>query len=132
MTTDCLAAPSLRRPSLTTPPQAFWLTAQAAFLVGVVAWQSAVHSDAMTLFCTDASGIKLAIVAALLTGANFACLLGGFWLLNRMTGPGRGLLRNGLLGLLCCVTSVLFYLPALFTLWVGPAAIQIRTLMLQP
>jgi hypothetical protein len=132
MATDSIQPQSSEHVSALTPPQVFWLTAQTVFFAGAVAWQWLANPEAMQLFGSDATGNQLAVAALLLLLANFACQLGGFWGLNRLRAHGRVLLRQLLLALLCVGSLLLLYLPALFTLVIGPSAPHIRTIMLQP
>ena len=114
-----------------TSAQRLWLGMQAAFLVSAIAWQCAMNLPALREFCTDRTGITMAATALLLLVVNFAGQLGGFVALNRSI-EARPPLHHVLVGLLCGGCFVLFYLPSLFVLWIGPAAVHIRATLLAP
>jgi hypothetical protein len=132
MATDTLNPQSIQADAALTPPQVLWLITQGVLLGGAIAWQSIVNPDAMRVLQNDAAGIQMAVAALLLVVANFASLLGGFWGLNRLRGQGKEVVRLVLLGSLSVGALVLLYLPALFVLLIGPSAMNIRTIMLQP
>jgi hypothetical protein len=126
--------PSPRRLRLTTP-QALWLTAQVAVLAGVVWAQFFQRPDTWDRFWCDALGMRQAVGAAVLLLVNFAALAGGCCALNRSAGAAAGpraLLRGALAGVLYGVCFVALYLPALFVLLIGPAAVNLRATLLSP
>ena len=118
-----------------TTPQLFWLVVQATALAGVVLWQVTAETAPITLFWRDALGVKLAMAAATFIAVNFAALLGGWYVLNRLATASlrdQGLVRNGLQSCLCAGCFLFFYLPALLVLLIGPSVVAIQATLAQP
>jgi hypothetical protein len=114
-------------------PRRFWLMFQALALAAAVAWQFIGNAERARLFWSDPLGFKMGVAALVLLGFNFALLLGGWLALDRLPGTSRA---QALLGrvvevLLCGACFVLLYLPALFVVLVGPAALTIRATLLR-
>ena len=73
------------------------------------------------------AGFKMAVWASLLLTVGTAGYVAGCWCLNRATvlGGPRTLYRV-LMAAIAVGYSVFFYLPAVFTVLIGPAAVQIQ------
>ncbi len=120
---------------LLTSPQLFWLALQATMPAGLILWQVASDAAPLKLFWNDPLGIKLAVGAGTLLVLNFAALLGGWFALNRLARAflaQQTVLRNVLQGCLCAGCFVLFYLPAVFVLLIGPAVLTINSTLAHP
>jgi hypothetical protein len=115
--------------------QVFYLTVQPVLLVGAAGFQWQANPEAARLFWTEALGQKLACSALVLLAINFALLIGGCLLLNFLEATywrGKTWLRPLLQGALFFGCLVLFYLPALFTVVIGPSTLNIQRALLAP
>jgi hypothetical protein len=117
-----------------TKGQLVWLGVQlvAVVAVGVFVWVR--NPDYASLLWTDSLGIKMSVGSLVLLAAGTMLYLVGCAYLNELFAR-RGTARAFLLGLLrysfVAVCFVVFFLPATFTMLVGPAAIQIQRQMLK-
>ena len=115
--------------------QVFYLTLQPVLLGGAAWFQWQANPEAARLFWSDALGQKLAFSALVLLAINFAVLIGGCFLLNYLEAAywrGKTWPRALLQGVLFFGCLVFFYLPALFTVVIGPSTVNIQRALLAP
>jgi hypothetical protein len=114
-------------------PRRFWLLFQALSLASAVVWQFTGNAERARLFWSDPLGFKTGVAALVLLAFNFVVLLGGWLALDRLSSTSRAqaLLAQMVEVLLCGACFVLLYLPALFVVLVGPAALTIRATLLR-
>ncbi|MBL8795310.1 MAG: hypothetical protein JNM56_15500 [Planctomycetia bacterium] len=103
--------------------QMSFVAVQAAFLLIVCIITMIVNPDYLGLLVRHPIGIKMLITALGLTVTNFGLFLAMCAVLNRYAPPTTFV--QLLIGLLGGVFMVLFLLPVLFIVLVGPAATSI-------
>lgn len=105
-----------------------WLAIQAAGLLAVIGWQAAAQPDTFPLLWKDPVGVKMTSVACVVLAVHFMAQMAGYAVINRYArrGPG-GLALAALVSVVCLL---LLYLPVVFVILLGPAAIRIQNTML--
>ncbi len=133
MATATLPREPLARWSPLTTLQSFWLSLQAALLLGVTSWQCCTNYEMVRLLWSDPTGARMGVAAMVLLLVNFLALPGGYWLLNRSSstlGQGRTVLRTTLTTLLSVACFIGLYLPVVFVVLIGPSAVSIQNNLL--
>jgi hypothetical protein len=123
-----------RRGSWFTGWQLTWLGVQFGFLVVLGVVLEVGNGDYVSVLWSDPLGVKMAASAAGLLAVWAIVYLLGCVLLNRLFTPsdsGRGPLYWLLVTVGQPLGFIVFYLPAVFTLLVGPAAVQIQQQLLR-
>jgi hypothetical protein len=123
--------------ALATPPaQEGWLTTGQVAVRGVQIGGLAVLAVVMMvvnpegtthLFLTPL-GQKMLLQAALLLAAGVGLMLVAYAVMNRLFPPGDaryGVVRGALTGVMETLHFLIFYLPIVFVLLVGPAVVSI-------
>jgi hypothetical protein len=126
------------RPSAASGPwftggQLGWLGVQWAVIAVLGLFLAATKADYVTLLWSDPLGLKMAASAAGLLAVGSAIYLAGCLFLNRYGGrspTGRGVGYWLFTAVFVPLCFVVFFLPAVFTIMVGPAAIQIQRQLL--
>ncbi|MBI3409039.1 MAG: hypothetical protein HY040_11885 [Planctomycetes bacterium] len=114
------------RQPLFAPWQWCWLGLQVAGL-GLAAWVAqAVYQEDVSLLWRDPIGVKLVLSGGVMFLLNAILFLGGCAFVSRVIGSGKPLLRAGLGLVLAGSCFIFFYMPALFVVLNGPAAISIQ------
>jgi hypothetical protein len=115
--------------------QVFYLMVQPVLLLAAAWSQWRSNPETARLFWTDALGQQLACTALALLGVNLALLIGGCFLLNFLEGKywaERSWPRALLQGVLFFACLLFFYLPALFTVVIGPSTVNIQHVLRTP
>jgi hypothetical protein len=114
-------------------PRRFWLMLQVLTLAGAVAWQFTGNAERARLFWSDPVGLKMGVTALGMLAVNFGILVGGWLAFNRLprVSGGQALLAAAAEVLVSGACFVLLYLPGLFVVLVGPAALTIRSTLLR-
>jgi hypothetical protein len=107
---------------LLTPWQWGWLALQLVVL-GVAA--SVINEGNLPLLWQDPSGIQMVLWAIVLLVVNGLAFTGGCVLFNRFVAANH-LVRLFLVGALATTCFFLLYLPVVFVLLYGPAAVAIQ------
>jgi hypothetical protein len=118
----------VQRPApIWTPGQLAFLAGQFTVLVAVYMFLRATNWAYLQILFTHPVGIKMLIIAVVMMLINAALYLGLTFALNQalLRGEGRRKTHAVLAVLLACVHLILFFIPALYVLLAGPAAIQI-------
>jgi hypothetical protein len=123
----------IREPRLTSA-QVGWLVLQVSLLAGMVLWQCLTDGEQMSKFWADETGRRLAFSGLLFAGVNFGLLMGGWLTLNRLAVTAlkdRAVVQKVLAGILSVACFVCCYVPAFFIVLIGPAAVTIRSRLLE-
>ncbi len=120
-------ATSEARPLL-TKVQLGWLAFQLVILATVAVGASMQNKD-FSLLWKDAAGQKMLLWAGIYLLGNVALFVGGCVVGNRWIGSR--LWRNVLVVALAVAGSVFLYLPVLFVLLLGPAALAVQRQLAQ-
>lgn len=130
----------MERPNFTAHP-GWWTVGQLAFvaaeaivLAGCVAVLLLTRYDYVHVLWTHPVGVRMLSIAALLTVGNFLSFLGITWLLNRLLppGPDAGVARVLVHVVVGTILFLLLFVPVLFILFTGPAAILIQDNLIAP
>lgn len=110
-----------------------WLSIQAAGLLAVIGWQAAAQPDTFPLLWKDPVGVRMTSVACVVLAVHFMAQMAGYAVINRYTRrePGKpGVTSLALAALVSVGCLLLLYLPVVFVILLGPAAIRIQNTML--
>jgi hypothetical protein len=105
-----------------------WLGLQAGLVLGLWAVLAVVNPEYAGLLFRHPTGVKLVVGALALLVVYFAGSLLLYVALDQMAPPrddSQRAVRRSHAGLLVGVMFIVFYLPAVFVILVGPAAIRI-------
>lgn len=106
-----------------TGTQVFALSIPATILAVIVVMMNANMPGSLDLLVTNPTGIKMTVAAGAWLALGLAAYFLGCVVLNRyLRGSDRSLFTV-LLGIAC---FVVFFLPAVYVLYVGPAAVKIQ------
>lgn len=123
------------RPSVAGPwahlntAQRFWIVFQATVVLGFAAKQCLTNYDQFRLLWQEPTGLRMSAIALVLLVLHSVGLVGGYWLINHLTrrdGSQPGVLGPILNLALSVALFLLLYLPALFVVVIGPAALSIQ------
>jgi hypothetical protein len=126
---------AIQRPvhDIRTPWLTCWQTWYLSVLIGVflvILVTAGVQRPAyLGLLWQHSAGFKMAVMAGLLLGVGTAGYMVGCGCLNRAMARSEGgsrMLYRVLIATIAVGYFVFFYLPAVFTVLVGPAAVQIQ------
>lgn len=123
------------RPVWWTVGQLLVMAVEAIVLVGCFAMLLLTRYNYVSVLWTHPVGVRMLIIAGLLTIGNFLSFLGITWLLNRLLppGPDAGVARVLVHLVVGIILFLLLYVPVLFILFTGPAAILIQdNLLVEP
>lgn len=97
-------------------------------LLGAALWSQSTQPDSFRLFWTEPLGQKMLIQAGMFLAGNVVLLAGGCILIDRCLG-NEGALRHTLTALLHVGCGIFLFLPVIWVVMLGPAALHIaRTL----
>lgn len=114
-----------------TSGQILWFGFQSVVLAAILVWSWLIDAPRFSLLWQDSLGVTMIIQAGLLLLANFLMLTLGCIFLNRVIGLVHSVPYCILSACLYGACFIFLYLPILWVVRLGPAAIQItRTLML--
>ncbi|MCI0682990.1 MAG: hypothetical protein L0Y71_12890 [Gemmataceae bacterium] len=132
-----LAQASVEQSSAATPATCAGLTSWQLMLFVIqpllllaAAWWSWATQEAFFLLFTESLGQKMLVQASTYLALNAVALSAGCWLLNRFCAEHH-LVRHVLTSILHAGCCLLLFMPAVWVLIVGPAAVNVlRTLAL--
>jgi hypothetical protein len=109
--------------------QAWYLSALIGVFLVIVVTAGVQRPAYLGLLCQHSAGLKMAVMAGLLLGVGTAEYLVSCSCLNRALARAEGGARTVYRVLIATIAVgyfLFFYLPAVFTVLVGPAAVQIQ------
>jgi hypothetical protein len=112
-------------PPWLTRAQAGWLLLQLVAFLAVAAAAPATGLGDLSLLLREPLGQKLLIAAGVCLLLNTGILTAGFALLNRTTASGRPGVSRTATVVLCAGCFVLLFLPEVFVVLNGPAAVSV-------
>lgn len=129
MATASLPSATLDRRFPLTAPQSVWLLLQFAMLLVLFGWQYFLNHERFALLRQDPLGVRMGLMAVALAALHFLVLTSGYVLFNSRL-QGRDQSRTVLTMLLSVACFLLLYLPVVFVLVIGPAAVSIQNNLL--
>lgn len=115
-----------QRKSFLTPIQWAWLVFQLVMLVYAGIRGYLMNQENFSLLWRESLGLKLLLWAGFLLLLNVLAFAGGSMLLNKFLPSRQVVLHSALLSLLALACFYLLFLPVVFVLLNGPAALAIQ------